>query len=120
MPCKATHKTTVIKVTPTEKVQVSREITEAEGTSANEDVVPQGDHREVETLLVQYRTADSDDDETRPMQQILHPACRGSTRNETSGAGSCAMTIDDPPDATATTILPMAVPAAAASTAIAT
>lgn len=120
MPCKATRKTTVIKVTPTAKVKVSREITETEGASANEDVLPQGDHREVESLLVQYRTADSDDDKTRPMQQILHPACRGSTRNGTSGAGSCAMTIDAPPDATATTTLATAVPAAAAGTAITT
>lgn len=88
MACKATRKTTVIEVTPTAKVNVSREITETEGTSANEDVLPQGDHREVETLLVQYRTADSDDDKTRPMQQIFHPACRGSTRSETSGVGS--------------------------------
>jgi hypothetical protein len=119
MPCKATCKTTVNKVTPTAKMKVSREITETEGASANKDALPQSDHREVETLLAQYRTADSDD-ETRPMQRIFHPACRESTRNETSGAGSCAMTIDAPPDATATTTLATAVPAAAASTAITT
>lgn len=53
MPCKATRKTTVIKVTPTAKMKVSREIAETEGASANEDALPQGDHREVQTLLVQ-------------------------------------------------------------------
>ena len=76
MACKATRKTTVIEVTPTAKVNVSGEITETEGTSANEDVLPQGDHREVQTLLVQYRTADSDDDKTRPMQPSRRLAAR--------------------------------------------
>lgn len=87
MPDKATHKATVIKVTPAAKMKVPGEINEWEGASANEDILPQGDHHEVETLLVECRTADSDDD-TRPMRQIRHPACRGSTRNETSGTGS--------------------------------
>lgn len=76
MACKATRKTTVIEVMPTSKVNVSGEITEAERASANEDVPPQGDHRKVETLLAQYRTADSDDDKTRPMQPARRLAAR--------------------------------------------